>query len=98
MTTATYGVEVIYKGQQWIVDQIQKVNIRIAKDIAGLRVTTVGCDAILGVDIPPTHPMLDRRAEQHFMRLVIHNNTNNDLIPDEPDGMVDEEDIPILDS
>jgi hypothetical protein len=42
--------------------------------------------------------MLDRRAERHFMRLVTQNNTNSDLIPDEPDGMVDEEDIPILDS
>jgi hypothetical protein len=35
MTTATYGIEVIYEGQQWIVNQIQKANTRIAKDVAG---------------------------------------------------------------
>jgi hypothetical protein len=32
------------------------------------------------------------------MRLLTQKNTNSDLIPQEPDGMVDEEDIPILDS
>jgi hypothetical protein len=77
---------------------IQKVNTKIAKDVAGLRATTAGCDAIQSADIPPTWPMLDRRTERHFMRLVTQNNTNSDLIPDEPDGMVDEEDIPILDT
>jgi hypothetical protein len=35
----TYGMEVIYEGQRWIVDQIQKVNVKIAKDIAGLKAT-----------------------------------------------------------
>jgi hypothetical protein len=33
MATATYGMEVIYEGQQWIVDKIQTVNVKIAKDI-----------------------------------------------------------------
>jgi hypothetical protein len=98
MTTATYGIEVIYEGQQWIFDQIQKVDTRISKDVAGLRATTTACDAIWSTDIPPTRPMLDRHAERHFMRLVTQNNKNSDLIPDEPDGMVNEEDIPILDS
>jgi hypothetical protein len=74
------------------------VNTRIAKDVSGLRATTAGCDAIRSADIPPTCPMLDRHAERHFMRLVTQYNTNSDLIPDEPDGMVDEEDIQILDS
>jgi hypothetical protein len=46
MATATYGLDVIYEGQQWIVDQIQKVAVRIAKDVAGLKATTAGCDAI----------------------------------------------------
>jgi hypothetical protein len=32
------------------------------------------------------------------MRLLTQKNSNSDLIPDEPDGLVDEEDIPILDS
>jgi hypothetical protein len=42
--------------------------------------------------------MLDRRTERHFMRLLTQKNANSDLIPDELDGMVDEEDIPTLDS
>jgi hypothetical protein len=51
MATATYGLDVIYEGQQWIVDQIQKVAVRIAKDVAGLKPTTAGCDAIRSADI-----------------------------------------------
>jgi hypothetical protein len=39
-----------------------------------------------------------RYIERHLLRLLTQNNPNSDLIPEEPDGMVDEEDIPILDS
>jgi hypothetical protein len=98
MATATYVIEVMYEGQQWIVDQIQKVNVKIAKNIAGLKSTTVGCDAIRHTDTPPTRAMLDRRTERHFIRLLTRKNSYSDLIPDEPDGMVDEEDMPTLDS
>jgi hypothetical protein len=70
IATATYGIEVMYKGQQWIVDQIQKVNVKIAKDIAGLKLTTAGCDTIRSADTPPIRAMLDRRTERHFMRLL----------------------------
>jgi hypothetical protein len=98
MATATYGLDVIYEGQQWIVDQIQKVAVRIANDIAVLNATTAGCDAIRSADIPPTRAMLDRCTEHHFMRMLTQNNQNCDLVPDEADGMVDEEDIPSLDS
>jgi hypothetical protein len=90
MAKATYGIEVIYEGQQWIVDQIQKVNTKIAKDIAGLKSTAGGCDAIRSADIPPTRAMLDGRAECHFMRLITQKNSNSNLIPDEPDGLVDD--------
>jgi hypothetical protein len=31
------------------------------------------------------------------MRILTQNNPNSDLVPDEADGMVDEEDIPSLD-
>jgi hypothetical protein len=85
IATATYGIEVIYEGQQWIVDRIQKVAVRIAKDIAGLQDTIVACDAIHSADIPPTCPMLDCRIERHFLRLLTQKNTNNDLILQEPD-------------
>jgi hypothetical protein len=54
MATTTYGIEVMYEGQQWIRDQIQKVNVKIAKDIAGLKSTTAVCDGIRSIDTPPT--------------------------------------------
>jgi hypothetical protein len=98
MATATYGIEIIYEGQQWIVDQIQKVVVRIAKDIAGLRGTIAGCEEIHSADIPPTRPMLYRRTKWYFLKLLTQKNTNSDLIPQEPDGMVDEKDLPIFDS
>jgi hypothetical protein len=60
------GMGVIYEGQQWIVDQIQKVNVKIAKDSAGLQATTVGCDAIRSAGIPTTRGMLDRRAKRYL--------------------------------
>jgi phage-related minor tail protein len=81
IATAIYGFEIIYKGQQWIVDQIQKVAVRIAKDIAVLRGTTAACNIIHKADIPSTHLMLDCRTEQHFLRFLTQNNTNSDLIP-----------------
>jgi hypothetical protein len=30
MATATYGIEIIYESQQWIIDQIQEVNVKVA--------------------------------------------------------------------
>jgi hypothetical protein len=79
------------------VDKIQKVAVRIAKDIGRIRATPAVCDAIHSADIPPTRPMLDSHTERHFLRLLSQTNTNSDLIPQEPKGMVDEEDLPILD-
>jgi hypothetical protein len=90
-------MEVIYEGQEWIVDQIQKVNVKIAKDIAGLKATTAGCDAIRCADIPLTRAMLDRRTERHFLWLIAQNNTNSDMIPDELDDILDEDELPVLD-
>jgi hypothetical protein len=68
MTTAPYGIEAIHEVQKWIVDQIQKVNTRNANDVARLSATTAGCDAIRSAGIPPTRPMLERRAARHFMK------------------------------
>jgi hypothetical protein len=98
VATATYGLDVIYEGQQWIVDQIQKVAVRIAKDVTRLKATMAGCDAIRSADILLTRAMLDRWTERDFMRILTQNNPNSDLVPDEADGMVNEEDIPSLDS
>jgi hypothetical protein len=71
--------------------------VKIAKDIAGLKATTAGCDATRSADIPPTRAMLDRRTERHFLRLITQDNTNSDLIPDEPDDILDEVDLLVLD-
>jgi hypothetical protein len=46
MATSTYGIEVKYKPQQSIDDQIQQVNVKIANDIAGLKSMTAECDTI----------------------------------------------------
>ena len=80
MTTATYGSEVMYLGQQWMADRIQTVATTIAKDIAGLRKTSAGCDAIRTAGIPTTKAMLDRRVERHFIRLLTQQNPNKGLI------------------
>jgi hypothetical protein len=40
--------------------------------------------------------MLDRRTDRQFLRILTQNNSNSDPIPDEPDGMVHEQDLPIL--
>jgi hypothetical protein len=73
------------------------VAVKIPKDTAGLKATTPGCDAIRSTDIPPTRAMLDRRTERLFLQILTQNNSNSDLIPDEPDGTVDQKDLPILD-
>jgi hypothetical protein len=36
MATASYAIEVIFEAQQWSVDSIQKVDFKIATNIAGL--------------------------------------------------------------
>jgi hypothetical protein len=54
MATARYGIEVIYEGQQWIIDRIQTVDVRIAENMAGLIATTAGCDAIRSANDLPT--------------------------------------------
>jgi hypothetical protein len=95
---ATYQLDVIYEGQQRMIDHIQKVTGRMAIYVAGLKATKAGCDAIQRADILPTQAMLDWRTECHFSRMRTKNNPNGDVVPDEADGMVEEEDIPSLDS
>jgi hypothetical protein len=90
-------LDIIDEGQQWIVDQIQQVAIRIAKDVPGFKASTSGRDAIRNVDIPATRAMIYCRTEYH-LRMLTQNNPNSDLVPDDADGIVDEEDIPSLDS
>jgi hypothetical protein len=70
MATATYGIKIMYKDTDEIVDQRQKVNGKIAKDIAGSQSTTAGCDTIRSTYTPPIRAMLDQHMERHFMRLL----------------------------
>jgi hypothetical protein len=37
-------------------------------------------------------------VQNAIFKIIVQNNSNSDLIPDEPDGMADDEDIPVLDS
>jgi hypothetical protein len=67
MAPATYGIEVMYEGQQWNIDQIQMVNVTIAKAITGLKLMTAECDGIRCSDTPPTRAMLDQHMERHCM-------------------------------
>jgi hypothetical protein len=62
-----------------------------------LKATTAGCDAIRTADIPSTRAMLDRRTESHFLRLISQKNTISDLIPDDPEDILDDDDRSTLD-
>ena len=63
MSTAAYGIEAIWEGQQWVLDGFDKLTIVIGRMVAGTFSTTKGEDAIWSADIPPTRPALDRRRE-----------------------------------
>jgi hypothetical protein len=77
MGIATYVLNIIYEGQQWIVDKIQNFAVQIANDVAGLKATMARCDTIQSADIPPTLAMLDWRTEHHFMRMLTQNIPNS---------------------
>jgi hypothetical protein len=96
--TAIYGIEVISKGQQWIVDQIKNVNVKIAKVITQLKSMTARCDERRNADTLPIRAMVDRCIEYHVIRLLSSTNSNTDHVADALDGQVNESDIPNGDS
>jgi hypothetical protein len=61
MSTAAYGVEAIWEGQQWLADSFDKLTRTIGRTVAGTFSTTKVEDAIRAADTPPT---LDRRRER----------------------------------
>ena len=61
MSTAAYGVEAIWEGQQWLLDGFDKLTVRIARTVAGTFSSAKGDDAVRAADTPPTKPALDRR-------------------------------------
>jgi hypothetical protein len=64
MSTAAYGVEAIWEGQQWLLGVFHRLTVAIARTVAGTFSTTKGEDAIRAADTPLTRPILDRRRER----------------------------------
>jgi hypothetical protein len=70
MSTAAYGIEAIWEGQQWIVDSFQMLTTRIAQDVGGTFRSAKQQDMIREAATPPTRAALDRRTQRHFIRMV----------------------------
>jgi ribonuclease HI len=70
MSTATYGIEAILEGQQWIIDSFQMLTTQIARDVGGTFRSAKQQDAIREAATPPTRAALDRRTQRHFIRMV----------------------------
>jgi hypothetical protein len=64
MSTAAYGVEAIWEGQQWLSDGFDKLTRTIGRTVAGMFSTAKGEDTIRAADTPPTRLTLDRRRER----------------------------------
>jgi hypothetical protein len=56
MSTAAYGIEAIWEGQQWLPDGFHKLTVAISRTVTGTFSTTKGEDAIRAADFPPTNP------------------------------------------
>jgi hypothetical protein len=61
MSTAAYGVEAIWEGQKWLLDDFHRLTVAIGRTVAGTFGTTKGEDAIRAADTPPAVPILNRR-------------------------------------
>jgi hypothetical protein len=61
MSTAAYGVEAVWEGQRWLLDDFHRLTVAIGRTVAGTFGTTKGEDAIRAADTPPAEPMLNRR-------------------------------------
>jgi hypothetical protein len=51
MSTATYGIEAIWKDQKWLLNGFNKITVSITRAVAGTDSTAKGEDAIP----PPQH-------------------------------------------
>jgi hypothetical protein len=63
MSTAAYGIEAIWKGQTWLLNEFNRLTVAIGRYVAGTFNTAKGEDATTAADIPPAKPVLDRRSE-----------------------------------
>jgi ribonuclease HI len=95
MSTGAYGIEGIWEGQPWIVNEFHRLTARIGQDVAGTLRSTKKDDAIREAGTPPTRAALDRRTDRHFIRLVSNSVQHPcqsyiegwDQLDDEPDTM-----------
>jgi hypothetical protein len=70
MSTAAYGVEAIWEGQKWLLDDFHKLTVAIGRNVAGTFWTPKGEDAIRAADTPPAEPMLNRRRERLLISVM----------------------------
>jgi hypothetical protein len=70
MSTAAYGVEAIWEGQKWLLDEFHRLTVAIGRTVAGTFGTTEGEDAIRAADTPPAEPMLNRRRERLLISIL----------------------------
>jgi ribonuclease HI len=70
MSTAAYGVEAIWEGQKWLLDDFHKLTVAIGRTVAGTFGTAKGEDAIRAADTPPAEPMLNRRRERLLISVM----------------------------
>jgi hypothetical protein len=70
MSTAVYGLEAIWEGQKWLLDEFQRLTVAIRSTVAGTFGTTKGEDAIRGADTPPAETMLNRRRERLLITVM----------------------------
>jgi hypothetical protein len=61
MSTAAYGIEAIWEGQEWLLEGFYKLSVAIGRSVAGTFGMAKGEDAMRAADTPPTRPALDRR-------------------------------------
>jgi hypothetical protein len=59
MSAVAYGVEAIWEGQKWLLDDFHRLTVAIGRTVAGTFDTTKGEGAIRAADTPPAEPMLD---------------------------------------
>jgi hypothetical protein len=70
MSTAAYGVEALWEGQKWLLDDSSRLTGAIGRTVAGIFGTTKGQDAIRATDTPPAEPMLNRRRERRLTSVM----------------------------
>jgi hypothetical protein len=70
MSTAAYGLEALWEGQKWLLDECHRLTGATGRTLAGIFGTTKGEDAIRATDTPPAEPRLNRRRERLLISVM----------------------------